>query len=329
MIGFLLCLLIACLYKTTFIKGKTRFCEEPLKLANIIPLRGILAVEIVLGHTYGHLENDSLLYFNNRIGVWVVGIFFFLSGYGLSYSFHRKKDYLKGFLVKRVGRILFPFVIVCFLNYFLGVCGSLLECMFQDWFVVEMTLIYCVWYLLYRYLPEKYVVPIFAFLVLVLNIWGSYYGIGSRWYGSTACFLLGIAFEKNEKTIFPYCRAGYGRKIGISVAFFVFSGISFVLNENNLFANTLMINVTCILLCIIVYLFMMKITIGNVLTHFLGCISWQIYVSHRTFLKICDQIEVANDFTYMFLLFVSVIAVSYGLWFCEKKICVTKNQTYR
>ncbi len=329
MIGFLLCLLIACLYKTTFIKGKDCFFEEPLKLANIIPLRGILAVEIVLGHTYGHLENNSLLYFNNRIGVWVVGIFFFLSGYGLNYSFHRKKDYLEGFLVKRVGRILFPFVIVCIVNYFLGLCGSLLDCMFQDWFVVEMTLIYCIWYFVYRYLPEKYAVPVFAFLVLALNVLGTYYGTGSRWYGSTACFLLGISFEKNEKTIFSYCRAGYGKKVGICVAFFVLGGISFVLSENNLFANTLTINVTCILLCIIVYLFMMKIKTGNALTHFLGCISWQIYVSHRTFLKVYDQLEVANDFMYMFLLFGSVIAVSYGLWFCEKEICVMKNQTYR
>lgn len=325
MIGFLLCLLIVCLYKTTFIKGKEQFFEEPLRLAVITPLRGILAVEIVLGHTYGYLENNSLLYFNNRIGVWVVGIFFFLSGYGLNYSFHRKKDYLKGFLVKRVGRILFPFVIVCFVNYLLGLCNSFSECMFQDWFVTEMTLIYCIWYLAYKCLSEKYAVPIFCFLILTLNILGTHYGIGSRWYGSTACFLLGIVFEKNEKIIFSYCGTRYGRKVGTVSLSFLFGGILFLLHENNLFVNTLMINGTCILLCIIVYLFMMKIKIGNAMTNFLGCISWQIYVSHRTFLRVYDQLKVTNDCIYMLLVLGSVIVVSYSLWICEKKICMIKK----
>lgn len=290
MIGFLLCLLFCCLYKTTVIREKECFCEQPCSLTNIVPLRGILAVEIVLGHTYGHLNNNTLLYFNNRIGVWVVGIFFFLSGYGLNYSFHRKKEYLKGFIKKRIGRILFPVVVVYLINCFLGICDNFLVYLFQDWFVTEVILIYCIWYLLYKYLPEKYAVGILTILIFALNILGSYYDIGSRWYGSTACFVLGIVFEKNESIILSYCRENYSKALGISIILFILGGGLFILSENDWLASMTMINITCILLCIIVWLFLMKFVIGNVLTKFWGCISWQIYVSHRMLLILCNQV---------------------------------------
>ena len=100
-----------CLYRTVLFE-KNRFNEVPLCLNNTIPLRGILAVEIVLGHTYGVIHDNTLLYFNDRIGVWVVGLFFFLSGYGLGYNFHRKVNYLDKFICKRVGRILVPFFLM-------------------------------------------------------------------------------------------------------------------------------------------------------------------------------------------------------------------------
>lgn len=318
MIIILLCLLSACLYKTTFIKGKGCFYEKPLQLDNIIPLRGILALEIVLGHTYGHLEDNAWLYLNNRIGVWVVGIFFFLSGYGLNYSLHRKRDYLKGFLIKRVGRIILPFAVVCVANYFLGYSGGFPECLFQDWFVTEIILIYCIWYLLYKYLPESYAEKVFLVLILGLNILGTYYGIGSRWYGSTACFLLGIIFEKKESAIFSYCSTRYGKMVGICGGLFVCGGILFAVSENSPAAAAVMINTTCILLCIMMYLFLMKAAIGNAMTRFLGSISWQIYVSHRTILRVCDQVQAANDFLYVSLLFAGVVVVSYGLGLLEK-----------
>lgn len=320
MVGFLLALLLCCLYKTTVVREKGCFCEHPLQLMKIMPLRGILAVEIVLGHTYGHLYNNSLLYFNNRIGVWVVGIFFFLSGYGLNYSLHRKNDYLKGFIVKRVGRILFPVLAIYLINYFWGICRNFLSFLLQDWFVVEVVFIYYIWYLLYKYLPEKQIVGIFVTLILVFNILGSYFAIGSRWYGSTACFLLGIVFEKEEAFIFSNCKKNYSKMLSISIMVFILGGGLFILGENNWIVSMVMINVTCMLLCIVVWLVFMKFTIGNALTNLLGSISWQIYVSHRSLLTLCDHIVPKNDLLYMCLLFGSVITVSWLLWVCERRM---------
>ena len=45
------------------------------------------------------------------IGYLLVSFFFFCSGYGLTKSMRAKEDYFKGFLVKRLNRILFTFLV--------------------------------------------------------------------------------------------------------------------------------------------------------------------------------------------------------------------------
>lgn len=317
MLIFLVMLLLLCFYKTEFITNRIDYHTKPLKMENVIPLRGILALEIVLGHTYGHVK-ESLLYFNNRIGVWVVRIFFFLSGYGLMLSLRRKENYLKGFVVKRIGRVFSPFLIVFIVNYLLGFSNNLFRFLLDDWFVTEIMIIYFLWYLLYKYLPEKYAFIILFVLTLLLNIYGCAYDIGSRWYGSTACFLLGILYEKNEGRMIECCETNYGKVMTIVVLLFLLGGILFVMNEGNIVISAVMINSTCILLCGMICLLLMKFTIGNAITKFFGNISWEIYVSHRTFLFLFDKYEIRNRFVYMCLLFGSIVIASWLLF----RVCV-------
>lgn len=313
MLIFLIILLILCLYKTKFAANRNSYHMQPLEVQNVIPLRGILALEIVLGHTYGHVK-DSLLYFNNRIGVWVVGIFFFLSGYGLMLSLHRKENYLKKFIIKRIGRIFIPFFLFFLVNCVLGFSNNLFRALLADWFVTEVMIIYFLWYLLYKYLPEKYAFLILFVLILLLNIYGCYYDIGSRWYGSTACFLSGILYEKMEEKIIVCCKTNYSKVMTVVVFLFLSGGILFLINESNIVVSAVMINSTCILLSGMICLLLMKFTIGNIITRFLGNISWEIYVSHRTFLFLFDKIEISNHFVYMCLLFGSIVIASWLLF---------------
>ena len=68
MIIFLLFLLCLTVWKINYV-GKDYFFEKPLDMANVVPLRGICAVEIVLGHAAGSAPSGEFLYINNRIGV--------------------------------------------------------------------------------------------------------------------------------------------------------------------------------------------------------------------------------------------------------------------
>lgn len=74
-------------------------------------LRGICAVEIMLGHI-GIATGSLLLYPNRKAGILFVGIFFMLSGYGLSYGVSHKETYLDHFLLKKMLKILIPAVII-------------------------------------------------------------------------------------------------------------------------------------------------------------------------------------------------------------------------
>lgn len=96
-----------------------------------LPLRGLLAVGIVLHHIsqrVGQAVPDvwGLSQFE-FLGAPIVAVFFFLSGYGLMKSLRVKgTSYLDGFLRKRMTKVLLP-LLLCSLVYSvadLGISGG-------------------------------------------------------------------------------------------------------------------------------------------------------------------------------------------------------------
>jgi len=79
--------------------------------ATTLPLRGLLAL-LIISH---HLGQNSAIYplsnFTAGIGLQIVAVFFFISGYGLCVSYTTKGTaYLDGFLRKRLGKLLPKFI---------------------------------------------------------------------------------------------------------------------------------------------------------------------------------------------------------------------------
>lgn len=79
-------------------RSKLMVCsDDKVLLYNTsLSIRGLSAVEIMLGHI-GIATGLLILYPNRKAGILFVGIFFLLSGYGLSKSLNENKDYLKHF----------------------------------------------------------------------------------------------------------------------------------------------------------------------------------------------------------------------------------------
>lgn len=81
-------------------------------VANTLPIRGILALLIICDHI-GFEFFDTPMSLFVLFGPLVVSLFFFFSGYGLMTSYMRKgPDYLKGFFVKRFGKLVPQFVLL-------------------------------------------------------------------------------------------------------------------------------------------------------------------------------------------------------------------------
>ncbi len=130
-----------------------------------LSIRGLSAVEIMLGHI-GIATGLFILYPNRKAGILFVGIFFLLSGYGLSKSLNENKEYLKHFLIRRMSSILIPAYLVYLLSGiidlfrlkqfpFLIIVQYVLCAEFfsrTNWYVFEILIFYIVFYLSCRFL---------------------------------------------------------------------------------------------------------------------------------------------------------------------------------
>lgn len=112
---------VAYLFIALFIWGasnkfgkKDEFNDDFTSLENMKSLQGFAALGVLLHHIsqeYFFQEEGVLSAFVNA-GVYFVAIFFFCSGYGLIKSLDTKKNYLRGFLKKRVVKsLVIPFYV--------------------------------------------------------------------------------------------------------------------------------------------------------------------------------------------------------------------------
>ena len=93
---------------------KKKIVGQPLEERQATALRGICAVEIMIGHI-GLYTGNEILYPNRKAGVLFVGVFLLLSGYGVAYSVEHKKDYLQHFIRKKILKLILPAYLVYFL----------------------------------------------------------------------------------------------------------------------------------------------------------------------------------------------------------------------
>lgn len=88
--------------------------SHDFNLQETLPLRGFLAICVMLTHLCPYLVDEAPLLDN--FGLWgppSVATFFLLAGYGLAFSYRKKGDaYLHGFFKKRLLRLLWPLLIM-------------------------------------------------------------------------------------------------------------------------------------------------------------------------------------------------------------------------
>lgn len=105
--------------------------------------KGIAAMVIMLHHISFRLSNlpvyvKPIWY----IAFPIVGFFFFMSGYGLTCGLLQKKNYLQGFLSKRLLNIIAPYVIVAITWIGLEIIGGADTCKSIHNSIYSTTLVY-------------------------------------------------------------------------------------------------------------------------------------------------------------------------------------------
>lgn len=168
--------------------------------------KGVFAILIMLHHVALTVTNLPVALWGMKyIGFSIVGYFFFVSGYGVIYSFHKKENYLDSFIKKRMPRILIPYVLieVVWLIYYLesGIFTLrqyVYEFFLGNWFVTVIILFYLSFYIFYKNFTEK------TAFILICGIAGGVFlvafllGADTNWYASLIAFPFGIIlYEKN------------------------------------------------------------------------------------------------------------------------------------
>lgn len=190
---------------------------RPLSQSQSVAARGMLALMIVFHHysTEMALPPTQLFY---PIGAMAVGVFFFMSGYGLTYSYvHRGEDYLRHFLRKRFFKLILPFVLAILAWQVEEVClygsqelpdrwalmtqGLTRGLLPYSWYVWVALYYYMAFYLVYRFIhsPRLRWVTLLASWLLQVMIVKYGFGWDDYWYDSSHLFVMGMIYQRAEQ----------------------------------------------------------------------------------------------------------------------------------
>lgn len=166
-------------------------------------LRGICALAIMLRHI--RITDFAPLNVFDYLGNPIVGIFFFLSGYGMLTRIKQTgiDNYMNGFILKRCVPLFVEYIFVWIFNF---VCMFLVSGNFNflkkiitpySWFIIMIEVLYIVFYIGYKLFKDnlKRLIIFVTISELALIIALSVFGVGECWYLSLLCFSGGMIYS--------------------------------------------------------------------------------------------------------------------------------------
>ena len=276
------------------------------------------------------------------MGTYIVSVFFFLSGYGLYVQNEKKENYLDSFLVKRLFKILIPFIFISSMYliyrkingqelsnlFFIGLFKKGSTVIYNGWFVDIIILMYIFFYISFRMFSDKTIailvntVLIIFYIVLAIKL-----GYGFWWYNSSLPFVLGLVWAKNKENIDRLLKKYYFIPlVSVTVLLFVSHQYSFILQKFHLVDNysyALTANIDNVIFTFFLILIVRKIDFSNKYLLFLGKISFELYMIHGLVMSIFGKYFVTsriNDVIFTVLVLIVSIFLAWLINSVIKKI---------
>lgn len=160
-------IIIYVLFATLCIYGikKNTTSDKKQSLDKLNSLRGIFAIEIVIGHAVRH-ANSYLMPFGKFMMI-AVGYFFFISAFGMVTSLQTKDSYLNGFCRRKIGYLFLSTIIAFIINFTLdmlfpanaGYLCNIHTLPFTyftktNWYMFELILFYGIFFIAYKYIKH-------------------------------------------------------------------------------------------------------------------------------------------------------------------------------
>ena len=264
--------------------------EELISRSNTGILKGILCLFVMFCHLSFYVNEGIVLPLFFELGYIAVGIFFFLSGYGLMKQHMRKEDYHKGFLGRRFVKVLYPYIFVTFVYWLyylvtdrriplpeiftsIGVGDPIVS---YSWYIVEILIIYLLFYLTILIFRKKYLYVLFGNIVLTVFLVYGFQKLDFRaaWFSSTYMYAVGICGALFEKQIVKALNS-------YPLPFLSFSLFGFLFTFR--MEGMDVIRELCFLIFVMCFLHMFEMK--NRFLEFMGKISMEVYLIHGLIIK--------------------------------------------
>ena len=296
-----------------------------------LPLRGLLAILIITHHlsqVVWALEIPIIHEFMSWGGV-VVGVFFFITGYGLMITYIKKgNDYLHGFLRHRLGKLLPPIIIatICYLAILSFLTQSNAFLLIADlrygtaplptsWFVYAVIFFYFTFYCAAKILYDQKLIITCLWIISTIYIIVLYsLGWEECWYKSIFAFNIGSSFAYFEYKIKQYIIQNPRIFIIITISLLVFLFIVRYINTYIFVTNApiwkSVVYYSVPLFCVtIIYLFK---GISSPVLSFFGRISYEIYLVQGAFITLLSPMR-ENWTAYFVLVYILSIITAWML----------------
>ena len=204
---------------------------------NTLVLRAFAIISVIFAHT----QVWAGFYFNN-LGSIMVGLFFFLSGYGLTISKKNKPNYLKTFNRRRWASIFIPTVTTSILSFCIYAVydavstENLYNILYQmvvspiSGFIYQLLIFYVFFYVFNKLFREKTALLMIwagSGLLLIGNIMG--YNADYN-YENSFLFAIGATIAVYGDTLIKFTRKNYNKLLTVIGIVLLFACINFSLN---------------------------------------------------------------------------------------------------
>lgn len=263
---------------------------------NFNSLRGLFAIEIVIGHVIR--TESTWLYPLGKFMLVSVAFFFFVSGWGLCRSFHQKEGYLRHFLWVKCGFLLSLSIYAFLLRYIIwivtgndNVRENIITQYMQrtNWYIWELMFFYILFYFVYRFVPSRLRNILIAMITVILATILFYVSAMQGYYLSAFAFPAGLFFHEYFPYILSFIKSARGKIVVMLMA--VLGVFSPMLGMDSLLGMVYFRNMMCLaVLCIMIYFFT-YFHPGNIFLKFLGKYSTEIYTYQFMFLAMDEILQ--------------------------------------
>lgn len=265
---------------------KTESVEDKSEiLMRLNKLRGVFAIVIVIGHSIqGHMEHTYLTVFEKILCV-SVAFFFFVSAYGITVRAISKSDYFKGFLVRKIGYILYLAVVayvvelltnvVIYHNH--GFDENIIIGFFKytNWYVWEVIGFYILLRIVFGILKSHRGI-VLLLIALVIGAVMYKFNMYEPYYTAILAFPIGVIVGEREN---DYYKLVNSKLIYLLAGSLLVCGLGcFVFPEGLIIRDFIMRNCMGLGVIVILIFIVTRINPGNVVLDFLTKHSAEIYI---------------------------------------------------